>query len=67
MIMASGLFFNYWGVTHSLELELFEGASVWRAIVDGSTVVFFEADDGLGASELMGRAIDVWLAEGLNV
>lgn len=65
--MASGIFFNYWGVTHTLELELFEGGSVWRAIVDGSQVVFFEVEDELSAKELMNRAIDAWLAEGFDV
>lgn len=65
--MASGIFFNYWGVTHELELDLFEGPTVWRAIVDGSQIFFFEAEHDLGAIDLMNRAIDVWLAEGLHV
>lgn len=65
--MASGIFFNFFGVTHSLELQLFEGSTVWRAIVDGSQVLFFEADDGLGAVGLIDRAVDCWVAEGLHV
>lgn len=65
--MASGIFFNWWGVTHRLELELFEGASVWRAIVDGSQVLFFEAELDLCAVDLIDRAIDCWVAEGLSV
>ena len=40
--MASGIFFNVDDVTHELELSLFDGASVWRAIVDGWDVFFFE-------------------------
>lgn len=63
--MASGIYFNYWGVTHELELELWEAPTVWRAIVDGSHVFFFECDDD-GAVELMNRAIDCWLVEGLH-
>ena len=50
-----------------LELELVEGATVWRAIVDGSQIFFFEAEHDLGAVELMSRAIDVWLEEGFSV
>jgi hypothetical protein len=65
--MASGIFFNYWGVTHVLELQLFEGGTVWRAIVDGSDVLFFEAEVGLAAVDLIDRAVDCWLAEGLHV
>ena len=64
--MTSGIFFNYWGVTHSLELELFEGSTVWRAVVDGSVVLFFEAEPDLFAVDLIGRAVDCWLAEGLH-
>ena len=64
--MASGIFFNFFGVTHSLELGLFEGASVWRAIVDGSRVLVFEAEVGLAAVDLIDRAIDAWVVEGLH-
>lgn len=64
--MASGIFFNYWGRTHQLELQLFEGSTVWRAIVDGSQVLFFEAEHGLAAVDLIGRAVDCWLLEGLH-
>lgn len=64
--LASGIFFNYWGVTHELELELWDSPNVWRAIVDGSQVVFFEADSDAGAIELMNCAIDAWLVDGLN-
>ena len=65
--MASGIFFNFFGVTHSLELQLFEGSTVWRAIVDGSQVLFFEAEVGLAAVDLIDRAVDAWVAEGLHV
>lgn len=64
--MVSGLFFNWWGVTHSLELELFEGSTVWRAVVDGSHVLFFDAEPGLFAVDLIGRAVDVWVEESLS-
>ena len=64
--MASGIFFNYWGVTHELELELWEAPTVWRAIVDGCQVFFFECEEDLGVNELMSRAIDCWLVEGLH-
>ena len=65
--MASGIFFNFFGVTHSLELQLFEGSTVWRAIVDGSRVLFFEAEVGLAAVDLIDRAVDAWVSEGLHV
>lgn len=65
--MASGIFFNWCGVTHRLELGLFEGDGVWRAIVDGSVVLFFEAEPGLDVVELVERAVDCWVAEGLSV
>ena len=65
--MASGIFFNWCGVTHRLELELFEGSTVWRAIVDGSSVLFFEAEVGLSSVDLIDRAVDCWVAEGLSV
>jgi hypothetical protein len=64
--MASGIFFNFFGVTHSLELQLFEGSTVWRAIVDGSHVLFFEAEDGLAAVDLIDCAIDAWVSEALH-
>jgi hypothetical protein len=64
--MASGIFFNWCGVTHRLELQLFEGATVWRAIVDGSQVLFFEAEQGLFAVDLIERAVDAWVVEGLH-
>ena len=32
--MADGIFFNHWGVTHELRLELFDRPTTWRAVVD---------------------------------
>lgn len=64
--MASGIFFVWCGVTHRLELGLFEGDCVWRAIVDGSQVLFFEADAGADVVELVDRAVDCWVLEGLS-
>lgn len=57
----SGLFFNdAQGVTHSIELSLFDGVSVWRAIVDGHDIVFFDCDASVEARELLNCAVDAW-------
>lgn len=47
------------------EVSLFD-KGVWRAIVDGSHVVFFEWD-GFSGVEFSEALLDAWIAEGLNV
>lgn len=66
--MASGIFFNYWGVSHSLILELFDRPSVWRAVVDAGepheVEVFFDAPVAVDIVELINFAVDAWVADG---
>lgn len=60
----SGLFFNdAQGVTHSIELSLFDGVSVWRAIVDGHDIVFFECGVDVSLRVLLNHAVDAWVAD----
>lgn len=62
----SGLFFNdVFGVTHSLELELFDGVSVWRGIVDGFDVVFFECGSDVSLRGLLNCAVAAWEVSGV--
>ena len=63
----SGLFFNYLGVSHELVVSCVDGVSVWRGVVDGVDVVFW--DSGLGFDEtdlvmVVGGLVDAWV-EGL--
>ena len=62
--MASGIFFNYWGRTHELELCLFDRPTVWRAVVDGEVEVFFEASTDADILVLIDLAIGAWVADG---
>lgn len=66
--MATGIFFNHWGVTHSLELSLFDRPSVWRAVVDSGEAheieVFFEAPTDCEIVDLISFAVEAWLADG---
>lgn len=66
--MASGIFFNHWGITHTLQLELFDRPSVWRAVVDSGepheVEVFFDADTSVDIIELTNFAVEAWLADG---
>lgn len=66
--MASGIFFNYWGRTHSLELCLFDRPTVWRAVVDGDSMlrveVFFDAPTDTDIVELIELAVGAWVADG---
>lgn len=64
--MVSGIFFNWCGVTHQLELSLFDGSGVWRGIVDGVHVVFFECGVDCDVTVLIDRAVDVWVGECLG-
>lgn len=62
----SGLFFNDGvGVTHSLELCLFDGVGVWRGIVDGFDVFFFDAGTDVFDVSVFGLAVDLWLCGGV--
>ena len=63
-LMADGIFFNYWGVTHELELCLFDRPTVWRAVVDGVDVVFFDASTDADVIDLIDLAIGAWVADG---
>lgn len=66
--MADGIFFNHWGVTHELRLELFDRPTTWRAVVDpgeGHEVeVFFDADTQVDVVDLIELAVEAWLADG---
>ena len=68
MIMVSGIFFNHWGVTHELRLELFDRPTTWRAVVDPGEAyeveVFFDAPTEFDVVELINEAVGAWLAEG---
>lgn len=66
--MASGIFFNHWGVTHELKLELFDRPTTWRAVVDpgeGHEVeVFFDAGTEVDIVDLIELSVQAWLADG---
>jgi hypothetical protein len=66
--MADGIFFNYWGITHELELCLFDRPTVWRAVVDGGlpceVTVFFDAPTDSDVIDLIDLAIGAWVADG---
>ena len=66
--MADGIFFNHWGVTHELKLELFDRPTTWRAVVDpgeGYEVeVFFDAETSVDIVDLIDLAVGAWLADG---
>lgn len=63
--MADGIFFNHGGVTHELKLELFDRPTTWRAVVDGSVEVFFDADTDADIIDLIDAAVEAWLEERL--
>ena len=62
--MADGIFFNHGGLTHELRLELFDRPTTWRAVVDGSVEVFFDADTDADIIDLIDAAVGAWLADG---
>jgi hypothetical protein len=66
--MTSGIFFNYWGESHELELSLVDRPTVWRAVVDGGTLfeveVFFDAATDTDVLDLIELAVEAWLADG---
>ena len=66
--MADGIFFNHWGVTHELRLELFDRPTTWRAVVDPGepheVVVFFDAGTEVDVVDLIELAVEAWLADG---
>ena len=66
--MADGIFFNHWGVTHELKLELFDRPTTWRAVVDPGepheVVVFFDAGTEVDVVDLIELAVEAWLADG---
>lgn len=61
--MATGIFFVYGRVTHSLELELFDRPTVWRALVNGNTEVFFDAPTDADVIDLIDMAIKAWVED----
>lgn len=66
--MADGIFFNHWGVTHELRLELFDRPTTWRAVVDPGesfeVEVFFDSDTDADIIDLIDAAVGAWLADG---
>ena len=66
--MADGIFFNHWGVTHELRLELFDRPTTWRAVVDPDeeheVEVFFDSDTDVDIVDLIELAVQAWLADG---
>lgn len=66
--MADGIFFNHWGVTHELELSLFDRPTTWRAVVDPGepheVEVFFDAGTEVDIVDLIEEAVGAWLADG---
>jgi hypothetical protein len=62
-LMADGIFFNHGGVTHDLMLELFDKPTTWRAVVDGSVEVFFDASTDADIIDLVDAAVEAWLEE----
>ena len=61
--MATGLFFNYYYVTHSLELEMFDRPTVWRAVVDSHVELYFEAPVDADIIDLINLAIEAWVED----
>ena len=62
--MATGIFFNAHGAEHTLELSLFDAPTVWRAIIDGHDVLFFDAEEDAPAQTLISLAVNTWKAGG---
>ena len=66
--MADGIFFNHWGVTHELRLELFDRPTTWRAVVDPGesheVEVFFDSGTDVDIVDLIEEAVSAWLADG---
>ncbi len=66
--MADGIFFNHWGVTHELRLELFDRPTTWRAVVDPDEAheveVFFDSGTDVDIVDLIELAVEAWLADG---
>ena len=66
--MADGIFFNHWGVTHELRLELFDRPTTWRAVVDPGesfeVEVFFDSSTEADIVDLISEAVGAWLADG---
>ena len=66
--MADGIFFNHWGETHELRLELFDRPTTWRAVVDPGELheveVFFDAGTEVDIVDLIEEAVGAWLADG---
>jgi hypothetical protein len=66
--MADGIFFNHWGVTHELRLELFDRPTTWRAVVDPGELfeveVFFDFGTDADIVDLIAEAVGAWLADG---
>jgi hypothetical protein len=61
--VADGIFFNHGGVTHELMLELFDKPTTWRAVVDNSVEVFFDAATNADIIDLIDAAVEAWLEE----
>lgn len=62
----SGLFFTYEGVLHELVLSCVDGVSVWRGVVDGVDVVFWDSGLEFVETDLLmvfGGLVDVWVGE----
>ena len=66
--MADGIYFNHWGKTHELKLELFDRPTTWRAVVDPGepheVEVFFDAGTEVDVVDLIELAVGAWLADG---
>ena len=66
--MADGIYFNHWGRTHELKLELFDRPTTWRAVVDPGELheveVFFDAGTEVDVVDLIELAVQAWLADG---
>lgn len=61
--MATGIFFNFKRETHSLQFAIFEKPTVWRAVVDESDEVFFEAETNLDIIAIIELAVTAWVEE----
>ena len=59
--------FSFADRLYVFEASLFDGVSVWRAIVDGWQVLFFEGDGSLVGDGLAFEVLSAWIGEGLNV
>jgi hypothetical protein len=66
--VADGIYFNHWGKTHELKLELFDRPTTWRAVVDPGesheVEVFFDSDTDVDIVDLIELAVGAWLADG---